>query len=142
MKKIFSEFREFAMKGNVLDMAIGVVLGGAFSAIVTSLVKDIIMPLLSIILGRINIANLKFTIPGLFGSSDIVLTYGSFLQTVINFLAIAFALFVCVKGINKTKDTLNCKKKIEEEAAKIELSKSELLLTEIRDLLKNQSPEQ
>lgn len=142
MKKIFSEFREFAMKGNVLDMAIGVVLGGAFSAIVTSLVKDIIMPLLSIILGRINIANLRFTIPGLFGSSDIVLTYGSFLQTVINFLAIAFALFVCVKGINKTKDTLNHKKKIEEEAAKIELSKSELLLTEIRDLLKNQSPEQ
>ena len=141
MKKIIAEFREFAMKGNVLDMAIGVVLGGAFSAIVTSLVKDIIMPLLSIILGRINIANLRFTIPGLFGSSDIVLTYGSFLQTVINFLAIAFALFICVKGINKTKDTLNRKKKIEEEAAKIELSKSELLLTEIRDLLKNQSPE-
>lgn len=139
MKKFVAEFREFAMKGNVLDMAVGVVLGGAFSTIIASLVKDIIMPLLSIILGRINIANLQFTIPGLLGSSAIVLTYGAFLQAVINFFAIAFALFVCIKGINKAKDKLNRKKEIEEEAEKIEPTKSEVLLTEIRDLLKDQS---
>ena len=138
MKKFFSEFREFAMKGNVLDMAIGVVLGGAFSTIVASLVKDIIMPLLSMILGRINIANLQLAIPGLFGSSAIVLTYGAFLQSVINFLAIAFALFLCIKGINKAKNKLNHKREMEEEAEKIEPTKSEVLLTEIRDLLRNQ----
>ncbi len=138
MKKFIAEFREFAMKGNVLDMAVGVVLGGAFSAIIASLVKDIIMPLLSIILGRVNIANLQLTIPGLFGSSAIVLTYGAFLQSVINFLSIALALFVCIKGINKAKDKLNHKKEIEEAEEKIELTKSEALLSEIRDLLKSQ----
>lgn len=139
MKKILAEFREFAMKGNVLDMAVGVVLGGAFSAIIASLVKDIIMPLLSMILGRINIANLQFTIPGLFGSSAIVLTYGAFLQSVINFLAIALALFLFIKGINTAKEKLRHKEEAEKAEEKIELTQSELLLTEIRDLLKDQN---
>lgn len=141
MKKNIAEFREFAEKGNVLDMAVGVVLGGAFSAIIASLVKDIIMPLLSIILGRINIANLRFTIPGLFGSSPIVLTYGAFLQSVLNFLAIALALFLCIKFVNRAKDRLHPKKESAETKTAAELTKSEILLTEIRDLLKEQRPD-
>lgn len=112
MKKMIAEFREFASRGNVLDMAVGVVLGGAFSAIIASLVKDIIMPFLSILLGRINIANLRFTIPGLFGSSAIVLTYGAFLQSVLNFFAIAFALFLCIKFVNRAKEKLSPKKEL------------------------------
>ena len=138
MKKIISEFREFAEKGNVLDMAVGVVLGGAFSAIIASLVKDILMPILSIILGRINIANLRLVIPGVLGSLPITLTYGAFLQAVINFFAIALALFLCVKFINKAKDRLHFKKEAAEAEEKIELTQSEALLTEIRDLLKKQ----
>ncbi len=138
MKKIFAEFREFAMRGNVLDLAVGVVLGGAFSAIITSLVDDIIMPLLSIILGRINIADLKVTIPGFSGSSAIVLTYGSFLQAVINFIAIAFALFIFIRFINNARERLHPKdEKAEEEME--EPTKSEVLLTEIRDLIKERS---
>ncbi len=140
MKKIIAEFREFAMKGNVLDMAVGVVLGGAFSAIITSLVKDILMPLLSIVIGRINISNLQFTIPGLFGSPDIVLTYGAFLQSVINFLSIALALFICLKFLNRAKDRLHKNEAVEEEKEP-ELSKSEELLAEIRDLLKSRDKE-
>ena len=140
MKKIIAEFKEFAMKGNVLDMAVGVVLGGAFSAIITSLVKDILMPLLSIVIGRINISNLQFTIPGLFGSPDIVLTYGAFLQSVINFLSIALALFICLKFLNRAKDRLHKNEAVEEEKEP-ELSKSEELLAEIRDLLKSRDKE-
>jgi large conductance mechanosensitive channel len=140
MKKIIAEFREFAMKGNVLDMAVGVVLGGAFSAIITSLVKDILMPLLSIVIGRINISNLQFTIPGLFGSPDIVLTYGAFLQSVINFLSIALALFICLKFLNRAKDRLHKSEAVEKEKEP-ELSKSEELLAEIRDLLKSRDKE-
>ncbi|WOC31405.1 MULTISPECIES: large-conductance mechanosensitive channel protein MscL [Caproicibacterium] len=142
MKKMIAEFREFAMKGNVMDLAIGVVLGGAFSTIISSLVKDIITPLLSIILGRINIANLKFTIPGFLGSSPIVLSYGSFLQAILNFLVIAFALFLCVKAINRAKDKFSRKEEAEAAAAEEETTKSEVLLTEIRDLLKEQHTEQ
>lgn len=139
MKKMIAEFREFASRGNVLDMAVGVVLGGAFSAIIASLVKDIIMPFLSILLGRINIANLRFTIPGLFGSSAIVLTYGAFLQSVLNFFAIAFALFLCIKFVNRAKEKLSPQKRAAPAEEKAELTQSEILLTEIRDLLKSQN---
>jgi large conductance mechanosensitive channel len=124
------------MRGNVLDLAVGVVLGGAFSSIITSLVNDIIMPLLSIILGRINIANLKLTIP-VPGSADIVLTYGAFLQSVLNFIAIALSLFFFIKFVNNAKDMLHPKEEVEEEI--VEPTKSEELLAEIRDLLKKQN---
>ena len=89
---------------------------------------------------RINISNLQFTIPGLFGSPDIVLTYGAFLQSVINFLSIALALFICLKFLNRAKDRLHKNEAVEEEKEP-ELSKSEELLAEIRDLLKSRDKE-
>lgn len=141
MKKMISEFRAFAARGNVLDLAIGVILGSAFNAIISSLVKDIIMPLLSVIFGRINFVNLALTVPGLFGSSSIVITYGNFIQSVIYFLVVAFALFLFVKYINVLQNKF--KKNEAAEAAETAeasgepvLSKSEELLVEIRDLLK------
>lgn len=135
MKKFISEFKEFAMKGNVIDLAVGVIIGGAFNAIISSLVKDIIMPLLSIILGRVNIADLKCTIPGLWGSQDITLTYGLFLQAVINFLIIALSIFLMIKLLNKMHDKLS-KDKEEKEPEPAAPTNTEVLLSEIRDLLK------
>jgi large conductance mechanosensitive channel len=135
MKKFISEFKEFAMKGNVIDLAVGVIIGGAFNAIISSLVKDIIMPLLSIILGRVNIADLKCTIPGLWGSQDITLTYGLFLQAVINFLIIALSIFLMIKLLNKMHNKLT-KDKEEKEPEPAAPTNTEVLLSEIRDLLK------
>lgn len=136
MKKFLSEFREFAMKGNVMDLAVGVIIGGAFSTIVSSLVKDIVMPLLSIILGRVNIADLTLPIPGLFGSKPIVLAYGDFLQNVLNFLIIAFSIFLIVKGMNRLHDRFVKEKKAAGETKPAEPTRTEALLSEIRDLLK------
>lgn len=138
MKKFLLEFREFATKGNVMDLAIGVIIGGAFSAIVSSLVKDIIMPLLSLLIGRINITDLKAVIPGLLGGGEITLTYGVFLQAVINFTIVAFFIFLMIKLINKLHKRFTKEK---EAAAQAEdtpesLSRTEKLLTEIRDLMK------
>ena len=99
MKKFFEEFKKFAVKGNVLDMAIGVVIGSAFTAIVNSLVNDIIMPLVALITGDVNFAELKVTLKG-----DITLNYGSFIQFVVNFILVALVLFFVVKGINKLKE--------------------------------------
>jgi large conductance mechanosensitive channel len=120
------EFKEFAMKGNVMDMAVGVIIGGAFGKIVTSLVNDILMPVIGILTGGIDFTDLKATI----GEANI--TYGQFIQSVIDFLIIAFCIFLMLKGIN----SLNRKKS---EAAAPEAPKGptqEELLTEIRDLLK------
>ncbi len=129
MKKFWNDFREFAVKGNAVDLAIGVIIGSAFSAIVTSLVKDILMPLLSIVIGHINIAGLKFTIPGFLGSPSIVLSYGVFLQAVLNFFIIALCIFFMIKGLNH----LHQKEEKKEEAKP---DPSLAVLTEIRDLLK------
>ncbi len=135
MKKLFAEFRAFARKGDVMELAVGVVLGGAFNAVISSFVKDIIMPALSIVLGRINVADLKLTIPGLLGSADIVLTYGLFLQAVINFFVIAFSLFLSIRLISRTKKRLKGRESGKNPEKGPSLSKSEELLTEIRDLL-------
>ena len=129
MKKFFHEFKEFAMRGNVMDLAVGVIVGGAFSAITTSLINDILMPLIGIFVSETSFANLTITV----GSA--VITYGNFIQAVINFLIMAFVVFCMVKGINR----LSRKK---EEApppppAK-EPAAEEKLLAEIRDLLKEQ----
>ena len=97
MKKIIGEFKEFISRGNVIDLAVGVVVGGAFSSIVTSLVNDIIMPLIGTILGGINFSALSFKI------KDAVICYGAFIQNVVNFLIIAFCIFIFVKLINKLK---------------------------------------
>jgi len=115
------EFKAFALKGNVMDMAVGIIIGGAFSTIVKSLVDDILMPLLGMLLGRVNISDLNVTV----GSAK--LTYGTFLQNIINFIFIALAVFMIVRMINRAE------KKKEEKPA--EPSKEEMLLTEIRDAL-------
>lgn len=122
------EFKEFAMKGNIVDLAVAVVLGGAFGAIVNSLVNNILMPLLGIITGGTDLTELKFTV----GDADI--TYGVFLQSIITFVLIAFALFVAIKGINKMKKQ---KEEAPAPAAPAAPTKEEALLAEIRDILKN-----
>ncbi|MFT9057243.1 MAG: large-conductance mechanosensitive channel protein MscL [Ethanoligenens sp.] len=130
MKKFIQEFRDFAVKGNAFDLAIGVIIGAAFSAIVNSLVKDILMPLLSIVFGQINITDLKLVIRGIPGSSKIVISYGSFLQAVINFLIIAFCIFLMVKAITRLHQ-----KKVEAPKPNPSL----VVLTEIRDLLQEKA---
>lgn len=133
MKKMLKEFKEFAVRGNVMDMAVGVVVGGAFSKIVTSLVDSIIMPALSLITGKVNLSDLAFTMP-VSGTAPIVLAYGSFLQTVLDFILIAFSVFLMIKFINRFH-----KKKEEPPKAEPVPSKEEVLLTEIRDLLQAQN---
>lgn len=127
MKNVIKEFKAFIERGSVIDLAVGVVIGGAFSSIVTSLVNDIIMPLIGIIIGGIDFTGLSFK----FGSAYV--KYGNFIQNVINFLIIAFALFLLVKGINKLSH--------KEEPKKEESKKSDevILLEEIRDVLKKKS---
>ena len=135
MKKLVSEFKEFAMRGNVMDMAVGVVIGAAFGKIVSSLVTDIITPVLSLVIGRINLTALAVTIPAAMGSpKPIIITYGNFLQTVLDFIAVAFSIFLVIKASNRLK-----RKKEETPPAAPEISREEALLTEIRDLLKKES---
>lgn len=136
MKKFFGEFKEFIMRGNVIDMAVGVVVGGAFRAIIDSLVSDIIMPCISILTGKVNIAELSATIiepDEAKGAAGLVIPYGNFIQQILNFLIIAFVIFVVVKIINTAHEKLAKKEeKIEEMSGPTQ----EELLTEIRDLLK------
>ena len=113
------------MKGNVMDMAVGVIIGGAFGKIVTSLVDDVLMPAIGTLTGGVDFSNLAVT----FGDAN--LKYGSFIQNIIDFLIIAFCIFLMIKGMNKLS-----KKKEEEPAAPAEPSNEEKLLSEIRDLLK------
>ncbi len=128
---MLKEFKQFALKGNVLDLAIAVVIGAAFSKIVTSLVNDLIMPILGILIGGINFANLKFDMPSsIAGGAAVSIKYGSFIQAIMDFLIIAFSLFIFVKAITSIR------KKETKEVALPKLSNEELLLTEIRDLLK------
>lgn len=128
---MLKDFKEFAFKGNVLDMAIGVIIGGAFGNIVTSLVKDMIMPIISILTGGINFTNLKFIITPKHGDmAENAIAYGSFIQNVVDFLIIAFCIFLFVRLIEKFK---------KKEEVKIEAPKKAddiVLLEEIRDLLK------
>ena len=125
------EFREFAMRGNVVDMAVGVIIGGAFGKIVSSLVGDVAMPVLGILTGGVDFKDLKITLAQAVGETPAVtLNYGAFIQNVFDFIIIAFAIFMMVKALNKLK-----KEQPKEEAAP-EPSAEEKLLTEIRELLK------
>lgn len=126
MKNFFNEFKQFISRGNVLDLAVAVVVGNAFNAIISSLVNDIIMPFIGIIIGGINFSSLTLTI----GSSTIL--FGSFIQHIIDFLIIAFSIFVVVKMVNK----ITFKKKKEEEKVEVKKTDDIILLEEIRDLLK------
>ncbi len=134
---VLKEFREFAMRGNVLDMAVGVVMGGAFGKIVSSVVSDIIMPPIGILVGGVNFTDLKMTLKeaGVDAVGNVLpavtLNYGNFLQTIFDFVIIAFAIFLMVKSINSFH-----KKNTPETPAESAPSKEEVLLAEIRDLLK------
>lgn len=141
MGKFINEFKQFAVKGNAVDMAVGVIIGGAFGKIVSSIVNDIIMPPIGWLIGGVNFSDLKFTLPavgiaGLEKMQPATINYGSFIQTIIDFTIIAFCVFLLVKGINKL-----ARKKAEEPKQETPPapSKEELLLTEIRDLLKEQN---
>lgn len=135
---MIKEFKEFAMRGSVIDLAVGVVIGGAFGKIVTALVDDIIMPPIGFITGGIDFSELKIVLSQAdeaTGASEVSINYGSFINVVIQFIIIAFCIFMVIKGIN----TLNRKKVTEEEApAPAEPTKEEKLLEEIRDILKQQ----
>lgn len=136
MKKFIQDFKSFAMKGNVIDMAVGVIIGGAFGKIVTSLVNDIIMPVLSLVTGKIDLSGLSYPISGVRGEQDYVgIMYGQFLQNVIDFLLIALSMFIVIRLAGK----LRRKEEKKEESAEPKLTKDQELLTEIRDLLKNQN---
>ena len=127
-----SEFKEFAVKGNVIDMAVGVVIGGAFGKIVTSLVGDVIMPIVGVITGGVNFTDLKITLKEAVGETPAVsINYGAFIQNIIDFTIIAFCIFVAIKAINKLK-----REKPAEPEAPAEPSEDILLLREIRDSLK------
>ena len=137
-KKIISEFKDFIARGNVMDLAVGVIIGGAFGKIVSSLVNDMIMPIIGLILGGIDFSNLKFVIKEATEKTpEASIKYGLFIQNVVDFLIIAFVIFVMVKGINtirKIKDNENL-----EESSEPTPTKEEILLTEIRDILKNKN---
>lgn len=148
-KGIIAEFKEFISKGNVVDMAVGVIIGSAFTAIVNSLVADIFTPIIGIIIGGIDFASLSFKIPDTEIDGKVItqgaeLTYGNFIQSIITFLLTAVCVFIFVKVINAVRNNALLKKKEEEKAAPEpepeppKPSNEELLLTEIRDLLKSQ----
>jgi large conductance mechanosensitive channel len=136
VKKFFEEFKAFAMRGNVLDMAVGVVIGGAFGKITTSLVNDIIMPLISMLTGGIDFSAWKWVLKEAVMEGSKVVTPE--VAVILDFIIIAFAVFCMVKAINKMHDKLSKPAEPESEKAP-EPTKEEVLLTEIRDLLKEQS---
>jgi large conductance mechanosensitive channel len=128
---MMSEFKDFAMRGNVIDMAVGIVIGGAFGKIVSSFVADVLMPPIGILLGNVDFSDLGVTLQAATDEgAAVMLRYGAFLQTVIDFLIIAFAIFLVVKAMNTMK-----KKEEAAPAAPPAPSKEETLLTEIRDAL-------
>ncbi len=124
MKRNISEFKSFALKGNVMDLAIAVIIGAAFGKIIESVVADIVMPILGIFIGGVDFTKLAF------GIGDAQITYGNFLQAIFNLVIVALALFVLIKAINKLKK----EKKVEEGVPPV--AQDIVLLTEIRDLLK------
>ena len=124
-----TEFKEFAIKGNVVDMAVGIVIGAAFGKIVSSLVSDVITPLLGLVVGGINLSGLQIKVPG--PNGDVVLRYGMFCQQVVDFTVVAFALFLLIKAVNRLKRAESAP------AAAPKPTVDQELLGEIRDLLKN-----
>jgi len=130
---LIQEFKAFAARGNVIDMAVGIIIGAAFGKIVSSFVGDVIMPPIGLILGGVDFSDLAVTLKAAEGATPaVVIAYGKFIQTIIDFLIIAFAIFMGLKAINTLK-----KKQEEEAAAPAGPTKDQELLTEIRDLLKS-----
>lgn len=126
---MMSEFKEFAMKGNVVDLAVGVIIGGAFGKIVSSFVEDVIMPPIGMLLGGVDFKSLAITLKAAEGkAAAVMLNYGKFLQTVVDFLIVAFVIFMVIKAMNSLKK--------QQEAAPAAPPATEVLLTEIRDALR------
>ena len=153
MKKFFSDFKAFALKGNIIDMAVGVVIGGAFGKIVSSLVADIISPLISLATGKVTLTDLKWVInPAVTDAAvnitqaETALTYGNFLQSIIDFLIIAFSIFVVIRLMMKAQEKMESLTKKEKEEEKKEEAPAEekeeetelAILKEIRDLMKKE----
>ena len=146
---LLKEFKDFAVRGNVIDMAVGVIIGGAFGTIISSLVADIIMPPIGVLIGGVHFQELSVVIKkavvkdGVEVAPAVVVAYGNFVQAIVNFLIIAFCVFMFVKGINTLKRSLERPPEPEPEtpAAPAEPSNEEKLLTEIRDLLKENKKE-
>ena len=132
---MLKEFKTFIMRGNVMDMAVGIIIGGAFGKIVTSLVNDIIMPVISILTGSVDFKHLKYVIEPAQGEiPELAVYYGQFIQNLVDFVIIAFSIFIMIKMINKLKA------KPKEEAAPAKPSEEIVLLSEIRDELKKMGP--
>jgi large conductance mechanosensitive channel len=131
---MMTEFREFAMRGNVVDMAVGIIIGGAFGKIVSSFVNDVLMPPLGVALGGVDFSDLTMTLQEASGEvAAVTLNYGSFIQSVVDFVIIAFAIFMMIKAMN----SMQRKKQVQPTPAEPpKPSAEETLLTEIRDLLK------
>lgn len=140
MGKFINEFKEFAVKGNAVDMAVGVIIGGAFGKIVSSIVDDIIMPPIGWLIGGVNFSDLKYTLPsvdlGVEKLAPATINYGNFIQTTFDFVIIAFCVFLLVKGINRLARK-DAKKEASAPAPAPEPTNEEKLLAEIRDLLKD-----
>ena len=129
--KLFDEFKAFVMRGNVVDLAVGVIIGAAFGKIVTSLVNDIFMPIIGVLIGNMNFSDLQIKLgTPVEGAEQAAIRYGAFIQEIVNFLVIALCIFMVIKVINKLQ-----KKKEEAPAPAPEPTKEEVLLTEIRDAL-------
>ena len=140
MKNFINEFKAFISRGNVVDMAVGVIVGSAFTAIVNSLVKDVVTPFIGILTGGVEFTQMKYVIaPAVGETPEVAILYGNFIQAIVNFLIIAFVVFCMVKMINTMRAKMEAQKKKEEEAKPAQPpnpSEEVLLLTEIRDLLK------
>ena len=129
---MLKEFKTFAMRGNVVDMAVGIIIGAAFGKIVSSLVADVVMPPIGVLLGGVDFSNLAITIKAATdGAAAVTLNYGKFIQTVVDFVIIAFSIFMIIKAMNAFK-----KKEVEAPSEPPPPPREEVLLTEIRDLLK------
>ena len=130
---VFTEFKEFAMKGNVVDLAVGVIIGGAFGKIVSSFVEDVIMPPIGMVLGGADFKTLAFTLKAAEGkTAAVMLNYGKFIQTVVDFAIVAFVIFMAIKAMNALK-----KQEATAPATPPAPSAQEILLTEIRDAIRN-----
>ena len=138
IKKFFAEFRDFAMKGSVIDMAIGIVIGGSFKQIISSLVNDIIMPLISILTSGVDYSHAKFVLkPAIGDTPEIAINYGNFITTIVDFIIIALSIFVAIKWINKLQKLALAKAlKEKEEAKKSQKTKEKIQDTEL-SLLKD-----
>ena len=132
MKNFFEEFKTFAIRGNVMDLAVGVIIGGAFSTITACLIGDVIMPILGMFIGGIDFKDVAFVLPRLFGGDEpIILNIGLFMQAIVNFVVLAFVVFCLVKGVN----SLRKKKEADEPEPALEPGKEEVLLGDIKVLL-------